>query len=239
LKYSFFVRIVAVTMSSAAGGTPTKKRKAFSDPEDADAKRRNIGNDAAQSAISLAAQEAAARAAEIARSLLAKGVSAAPPVAPATPALDPEALAKMAKAAELQKQLAAQIASVSSILSSVQSKPAAEKKAANRALRLDALGREIDEHGNIVKTTVVKTLAANVAVEMAQKKKENPYLAHRIQPAAPVALPGVLPGVQVADVATAGATGPASDIVDERIMVSSRAAKAKRGLKFVEAGMYV
>ncbi len=41
-------------------------------------------------------------------------------------------------------------------------------------------GRQVDEKGGLVKQSgFVKTLAANVAVGQAKKKKDNPYLAHR------------------------------------------------------------
>ena len=47
-------------------------------------------------------------------------------------------------------------------------------------LLLDSQGRQIDQEGKLVKMEgPVKTLAANVAVGQAKKKKENPYLAHR------------------------------------------------------------
>ena len=61
------------------------------------------------------------------------------------------------------------------------------------------IGREIDEQGNVVKMDQrVKTLAANVAIEAAQKKKENPYLAHKtVVPGTASVVPGLasVPGM--------------------------------------------
>lgn len=103
------------------------------------------------------------------------------------------------KAAAMQSQLASQIASISTILKTVQTnvQQTKEKKPQYHALRLDNLGREIDEHGNLVKQEIapVKTLALNNAVVTAKRKKENPYLAHRAPPAVlPASVPGHLPG---------------------------------------------
>ena len=47
--------------------------------------------------------------------------------------------------------------------------------------RLNVSGREIDEKGNLVKQgPQPKTLQANVAIGLAKKRVENPYLAHKI-----------------------------------------------------------
>jgi hypothetical protein len=78
----------------------------------------------------------------------------------------------------------------------------------------------------------VKTLAANVAVGQAQKKKENPYLSHQRGGTAKPTVEGS------AD--AAAATTPVSTIPlqvhDERIKTSSRDLKAKRSFNFIEAG---
>lgn len=78
----------------------------------------------------------------------------------------------------------------------------------------------------------MKTLAANVAVGQAQKKKENPYLSHRSGPVKPVeaAVDGVAPPVVP--------TTP-TVVYDERIKASSRDLRAKRAFNFVEAGKLI
>lgn len=116
---------------------------------------------------------------------------------------------KMAQAAEMQRQLAAQMASVSSMLNLVnKNKVKGDRKAAYRPLLLDDQGRHIDEHGNVIKTDIqqVKTLAANV---LEQKKKENPYLLNSVEDIEPV---------------------------DDRLVIGSRNLRAKKALKFVDAG---
>lgn len=137
---------------------------------------------------------------------------------------------------------------------------ASERKPAYRALRLDAqgmlllsyvaftrtsffmffviipLGREIDEYGNVVKTGVVKTLAANMAVEKANKKKENPYLAHRtVNTAVVVASDAAVSGAGV----PAPEAGISTDIVDERLPQLRRDLRGKKALHFVEAGKFI
>jgi len=97
------------------------------------------------------------------------------------------------KTATMQSHLASQIASISTILKTVQQQQPKEKKPQYHALRLDSLGREIDEHGNLVKqeVTQIKTLALNNSVVTAKRKKENPYLAHRAPPPVPASVPGL------------------------------------------------
>ena len=65
-------------------------------------------------------------------------------------AIDNDSLAKAARAQEIQKQIAAQLASVSNLLQYTQS--AKDKKAAKFTLLLDEQGREIDAKGNLVKS---------------------------------------------------------------------------------------
>ena len=130
----------------------------------------------------------------------------------------------------IQEQVAAQIASVSSLLSGVKSGGILDrKKPLIRPLLLDAQGREIDENGNLVKPqdrAQIKTLAANVAVAHAQKKRENPYLAHRQAPMAPMAT-----------------TDPTTRtvLVDPRLehLSASRDSRAKKAFQFVEPGTFV
>lgn len=89
-----------------------------------------------------------------------------------------------------------------------------------RTLRLDSMGREIDEKGNLIKSSgPVFSLAANVAEGHAMKKKENPYLMHRT---------------------ATKSEGPeeeeALEIVDNRLKLANRDVKAKKAFSFVEAG---
>lgn len=154
-------------------------------------------------------------------------------------------IAAVAKAAEMQKSLAAQIASVSSLLSNVQQNKAivTDRKPAYRALKLDANGREIDEYGQVVKTTIAKTIAINVAVEREKTKKDNPYLAHTRIPIKPISqygppgmasvLPSNVPGALI-PVEEVESMGPP---IDERIVASNRSIRAKKSLKFAEAGI--
>ena len=100
----------------------------------------------------------------------------------------------------------------------------------------------------------VKTLAANVAVERANKKKENPYLAHRVIPTAATAvqnsglvsaagaagtaslgLSGMVPTAAVTNIASAGAV----EVVDERLPQLRRDLRARKALHFIEAGTLV
>jgi hypothetical protein len=92
-------------------------------------------------------------------------------------------------------------------------------------------GREIDDKGNLVrKTDQVKTLAANVAVGQARKKKENPYLAHRHHA-------HVAPKDEAAvGVGTEGTATAVVAAVDDRLKTSSRDVRAKRTFNFVEEG---
>lgn len=133
------------------------------------------------------------------------------------PSLDVSAAA--AKAAELSRELSSKIAAMSSILGQINANKHMDRKPAYRALVLDSQGREVDERGNVIKPDVqqIKTLAANVAVASAAKKKENPYLSHRH-----------------ADALTAGEA-----VVDERLPSHSREAKARKALHFVEPGSLV
>jgi len=157
------------------------------------------------------------------------------------------------QALELQAQVAAQLASVSSLLNSVQN-PNITKKAAVHALRLDAQGREIDEFNNVIEQVApqVKTLTANVQAEKAalteKRKKENPYLAHRMvdkskdrDSAAPVV--GSVPTPDAAAVAT-GVSVADSEVptgVDSRLALRGRRRDAhlKRALNFVQEGSYL
>ena len=136
----------------------------------------------------------------------------------------------------MQAQLSAQIASVSSLLSNQAKNVPADRKPTYRALLLDAHGRELDEFGQVVKTTVIKSIAANVAVERELKKKENPYLAHQRVPirGGVPGVPGmtsVVPGSKVTEEEES-----VNEQIDERITASNRSIRAKKSLKFVEAG---
>lgn len=81
---------------------------------------------------------------------------------------------------------------------------------------------------------LVKTLAANVAVEKANKKKENPYLAHRTVPSGDLLHPvGALPA------STAELSGSSADVLDERLPQLRRDLRARKGLHFIEAGKFI
>lgn len=214
-----------------------RKAAAVEVPVEGAPKRKSRFTDEGSGKVGVAAIAAAAsKAAEIAKSLLLNQPSAA--------AI--EASAKLAKAAEMQAQLAAQIASVSSLFSNAQQAAAAQvdRKPTYRALLLDAHGREIDEYGQVVKTNVIKSIAANVAVERELKKKENPYLAHQRVPLRPVSHgPPGLPSA-ILPPSVPGSAIPADDLganeqIDDRIVGSNRSIRAKKSLKFVEAGMIV
>jgi hypothetical protein len=161
---------------------------------------------------------------------IAENISRLEPIA--APVIDNSKIMaeKMAKAAEMQAQLAAQLASVSSLIGSINKSAAAtaagaataEKKPAYRTLLLDAQGREIDEHGQLVRIEGPSlTLAANMATK---KKASNPYLAHRD------------PNLRQSDKES---EQEASLIIDDRVVASHKFTKGKKALKFVEAGMYV
>lgn len=121
------------------------------------------------------------------------------------------------------------MASVSSILQENNKLP---EKTVYKALRLDSQGREIDEHGNLVVTAPVKTLAANLVPPDVRKERakasnqppkiDNPYLAH-LNP-------------------TAKDKGSEGDVsgVDERLasVAKNRSSHLKKALNFVEQGVY-
>lgn len=87
----------------------------------------------------------------------------------------------------------------------------------------------------MVKTGVVKTLAANMAVEKANKKKENPYLAHRTVSSAIVVSSDAVFGAAV----PVPEAGVGTDIVDERLPQLRRDLRGKKALHFVEAGKFI
>lgn len=136
---------------------------------------------------------------------------------------------------DIQAQIQAQIASVTSALQSAKQ----EKKAApvNRTLRLDAMGREIDEQGNVIKSSgPVRTLAIHVAEGHALKKKENPYLSHK-------------PSSFMTEATTSNELQSMGDSLDEkagqeaafddRLKVRNRDVKMKKAFNFVESGAYI
>mmetsp|Transcript_36097 Transcript_36097/g.34146 ORF Transcript_36097/g.34146 Transcript_36097/m.34146 type:complete len:526 (-) Transcript_36097:7-1584(-) len=227
-------------MPSEMNGGDDRKRKIvdFVDIKEEDKKPR-LGDDQGSTiATAIAAASAAARASQIAKNSQANGSSGQRP--PSN-----EAAMQKAKAAEMSAQLAAQMASVSSLLSSVKQEKGVvvDRKPAYRALKLDAQGREIDEYGQVVKTVVAKTIGANLAIEREAKKKENPYLAHQRVPIK--APPPIINGYGPPGATVPGAAIPSEidavkdETVDERITIGNRNARAKKSLKFVEAGVYV
>ena len=155
------------------------------------------------------------------------------------------------KALEIQAQLAAQIASVTNLLKTVQSnkeqqQQVKDKKSSYRPLLLDSQGREIDEFGQLVKYEAQqKTLALNNAVIQAKRKKENPYLAHRTAPTSSTVptstVPGFTPSSELA-LQTAPQERVDSSVItplevfDERVVVSNRDRRGKKSLHFTETG---
>eukprot|EP01031_Cornospumella_fuschlensis_P029232 gene29232-35287_t len=153
------------------------------------------------------------------------------------PALDISAAAL--RAAEISRELSSKIALVSSLLQTNNGAAAkVEKKPAVHVLRLDDQGREIDEHGNVVKhdPLQIKTIAANLNVNNTEKKKkENPYLAHRSLPAPTAEGVGGVIGVT-----NEGAASNVEEIIeDDRIITKNRDKKVRKALHFVEPGKYV
>jgi hypothetical protein len=123
------------------------------------------------------------------------------------------------------KWMSDQLASVYSLINSIKENKT-EKKVVHRAHLLDAQGREIDESGNLVRQdTQIKTLAANVAVGQAMKKKENPYLAHRA-PSSTLTVPGF------ESVAPAENSVEVTEVIDDRLVVGSRDRRGKKALSF-------
>lgn len=209
---------------------------------DGQSKRRSRFADApasTESAVAQAKAQIEARVAAISKTIEAH--TSADNIASSTAS----ALAQQ-QALALQAQVAAQLASVSSILSTAQKATAnTTKKAAVHALRLDEQGREVDEFNNVVQQVApqVKTLTANVLAEKAalaeKRKKENPYLAHRTVEKGPaVAGTGGVAGGTTDSIAAADSL-PATGI-DPRLALRSkrREAHLKRALNFVEQGAY-
>ena len=171
------------------------------------------------------------------------------PVLPEQKRLNLEVSQASARANELKKEIEEKMKLVQSF---IMNNKGGEKKAAYRPLLLDAQGREIDEHGNLVKREImpVKTLAANMAAVTANKKKENPYLAHRNSSASNVPLVASLAPSNSSSAATVVSTDEGKDlnqppvpgtdfIVDERIPIRKRELKAKKALHFDETSKYV
>ena len=153
------------------------------------------------------------------------------------------------KALEIQAQLAAQIASVTNLLKTVQrnkeqQQQVKDKKSSYRPLLLDSQGREIDEFGQLVKyETQQKTLALNNAVIQAKRKKENPYLAHRTAPSSTIptsTVPGITPSselaLQTAPQEMVDSNVTPLEVFDERVVVSNRDRRGKKSLHFTETG---
>ncbi|CAM9740533.1 unnamed protein product [Chrysoparadoxa australica] len=145
------------------------------------------------------------------------------------PAIQPASVqvnGDLAQMAALQAQLDAQIQSAQSALGPIASLAlsgagAGPRKARDFSLMLDSQGRQVDAEGNVVKTqaSAVASLKVNKQ-SMEQRKKNNPYLAHRKV------------GAEMDE-------DPA-DWVDGRLGPGrSWEAKGKKGLKFVEVGTFV
>jgi hypothetical protein len=224
-------------MLLGSGNDHDRKRKSETEGsapvEEVTRKRPTRFADQGSAAVGVAAIAAAAKAAEIARNIHVKLPSSSGEYGnQQQAATSQEAANRLARAAEMQAELSAQIASVASLFSNVQQ---AGTVPVDRKL-----GREIDEYGQVVKTTVAKSLAANVAVERELKKKENPYLIHqRVPVRAPLGPPGVaapsLPSSVPGSVVLSEDQG-FNEQIDDRIVTSNRNLRAKKSLKFVEAG---
>ena len=100
----------------------------------------------------------------------------------------------------------------------------------------------------------MKTLAANLAAVNANKKKENPYLAHRAAPVQPVVAVAATPtSISVPLVGSSSSAAPVvapgvaaenlvvtdEIIVDERLPSRKREMKGKKALQFVEPGKFI
>lgn len=177
----------------------------------------------------------------------AAGFGAAPLDAATRAALEAAQRAALLKA----QATAAAIAAAAGVKKAIEGAPAAAALAAAEGstgarrtvlgsapiLRLDALGREVDEHGNVIEKKKDTSGASSGGVKaksvfagVAPSKREaaapaapaNPYLAHRAaQPAASGA---------------SGAQPPA--YVDPRLPMARQSGRQERGLRFVEEGTF-
>jgi U4/U6 small nuclear ribonucleoprotein PRP3 len=173
------------------------------------------------------------------------------------------AAALSASLAALQSSVAAQLAAASQKLAAkhhvapTSADPAAavipSKKAAQFTLRLDAQGREIDEQGNLVTQTVkpVRTVAANQRKEKSKDEQQrktqepasapppafNPYLAHLYDAGAKSG--SKASGGVPSHSAGAADSNDADAYQDLRIRVSSREARGRKALNFVQPGTYI
>ena len=161
------------------------------------------------------------------------------------------ALEKARRAALIQSQLSAQIASVEKSLA----KPAARRRgrwgsapaaaasssgsttARPMALMLDAQGRQIDAKGNLVGGAATRTASVKANQRAAAQARVNPYLAHReravVAKVAPPAAEGAAEAAAVAEEAA-----PPSN-VDTRIKSGKRRVARKSTFKFLEKGALV
>ena len=147
---------------------------------------------------------ASEKAAQISRELQSKLASTSSHLIPSAAYLR----MKLQEAALIKERIAAQIASVSSILLNAGSAIASttDKRASYRPLLLDNQGRQVDEFGNVVQLDLpTKLLAANSSSKLT--KVVNPYLSHKDP-----------------------------DSTNDNLQPSHRDFKAKKALKFVEAG---
>lgn len=96
-------------------------------------------------------------------------------------------------------------------------RPITDKKPEYHALRLNAQGQEIDEHGNIIKAQVsaIKTVVANQTAAKEMQKKENPYLLHRTTEA------------------------DETQSIDERLVMKNRDSRLKKALHFIDPGHFI
>ena len=176
----------------------------------------------------------------------------APAAAPAAAVVDAAAIDRAKRAALIQAQLAAQIASAAKSLAPAQQRsrsrfgqaaPSASAAGGPIALMLDAQGRQIDAAGNLVEArgaAALRTVKANRNVAAAPTRV-NPYLRHRVVAPPPVAVAAAAQGAEGAEGAAPAApvVVAAPSNVDERIRVKPRRAARKATFKFIEKGALV
>ncbi len=107
-----------------------------------------------------------------------------------------------------------------------------------KLLLFDSMGREIDEHGNLVKSKIIQNSTLKVNQVAIKSKIVNPYLSHVAQPAA-----SSTTGNAEEESTDAGGAKTSllslmanSAYFDESIHIRKREGRKDRLLKFVEEG---
>jgi len=115
--------------------------------------------------------------------------------------------------------------------------PQQRKRALDLSLRLDSMGRQLDASGQVVQldASAVRSLKVNVA----PKKKANPYLAH-LETQATAQDEAAASETGPAAVGASGASGAGGGPrIDPRIKVKSRALRGKKSFAFHKEGVFV